>query len=174
MAILSWIVRDKKRILETGTYWGHTTINLAKFSPPDAKIYTVDMDQSKDRTDMKVYPELLKKITFVTANTRTFDFKSLNETFDMVFIDGDHTFDGVRAETKGAWSVLSNDGMIFWHDSHSPIVVSGICSCGLRYVGAGNGMVFCSKSNGMTCATQEEVERQWQEYKKIMARTVTA
>ncbi len=41
---------------------------------------------------------------------------SPDEKFDLVFIDGSHEKDSVIADTKVAFSVLKENGVILWHD----------------------------------------------------------
>ena len=38
--------------------------------------------------------------------------------FDLVFIDGDHSRDGVAMDTQFAWKVLTEDGIVCWHDAN--------------------------------------------------------
>ena len=38
--------------------------------------------------------------------------------FDMVFVDGDHSYKGVMLDTLLARRVLSEDGVICWHDAN--------------------------------------------------------
>ncbi|HJW51468.1 MAG TPA: class I SAM-dependent methyltransferase [Burkholderiaceae bacterium] len=37
---------------------------------------------------------------------------------DAVFVDGDHSYDGVMHDTMLAWSVIRPGGVIIWHDYH--------------------------------------------------------
>ncbi len=39
-------------------------------------------------------------------------------TFDLVFIDGDHSRSGVRQDTELALSVIDDRGVICWHDAN--------------------------------------------------------
>jgi len=61
----------------------------------------------KDRKDIKVYEE----------NSLTFDFKSLNKKYDMIFVDGDHEHDSVLKDTQNVFKLLKNENsIIVWHD----------------------------------------------------------
>jgi predicted O-methyltransferase YrrM len=56
-------------------------------------------------------------VRFIKQNSRTFDFSQFGKYFDLVFIDGDHSPDGVKADTLGALSVLRDENsVIVWHD----------------------------------------------------------
>jgi predicted O-methyltransferase YrrM len=48
------------------------------------------------------------------------------DKFDIIFIDGDHTFDGVCADIDGALPVLRSGGYILFHDAHFPDVERAI------------------------------------------------
>jgi hypothetical protein len=61
----------------------------------------------KDRKDIKVYEE----------NSLTFDFKSLNKKYDLIFVDGDHEHDSVVKDTQNVFKLLKNEqSIIVWHD----------------------------------------------------------
>jgi len=39
-------------------------------------------------------------------------------TFDLVFIDGDHSYKGVKQDTELALKIISDNGIICWHDAN--------------------------------------------------------
>jgi hypothetical protein len=46
-----------------------------------------------------------------------YDFKKLNRKFDLIFIDGDHSYNGVKNDTKIAFELLRDEqAIIVWHD----------------------------------------------------------
>ena len=56
-------------------------------------------------------------VRFIKHNSKTFDFSQFGRYFDLVFIDGDHSTEGVKADTRGALSVLRDENsVIVWHD----------------------------------------------------------
>lgn len=48
--------------------------------------------------------------------------------FDLVFVDGDHSVDGVRQDTELAQRILKPDGCICWHDANPKEKYRGVRS----------------------------------------------
>ena len=113
---ISTLVKEfkPKTILELGTMYGRTTINLAKFSPEDCKIFTIDKNEVKTLHILKQYP-FFSKIQFCKSNTLTFDFKKLPQ-IDFAFIDANYTYKYVIKDTLNVLKILSPTGVIIWHD----------------------------------------------------------
>jgi cephalosporin hydroxylase len=104
-----------KRILEIGTKHGRTAINMAKFSPIDAKIFSVDIDVLK-KPDICNLPEY-KKLTFFEGDTTKFNFEKAGLTdFDIVLVDANHLESFVINDTKIAQRLVKSGGFIVWHD----------------------------------------------------------
>ena len=62
------------------------------------------------------------RIEHVFGDSKTFDFHRLNELFDLVFIDGDHSHDYVINDTqKIVQHAIHSQSILVWHDyAHSP------------------------------------------------------
>jgi predicted protein tyrosine phosphatase/protein-L-isoaspartate O-methyltransferase len=104
-----------KTILEIGTRFGRTSINMAKFAPVDCKLICVDIDH-QDHEPLKQYPEF-KKIQFITADSLKQDFQFAGyKKYDFILIDGNHREKWVENDTKKALKVLNKGGVIVWHD----------------------------------------------------------
>jgi hypothetical protein len=59
----------------------------------------------------------LKNVTHIQANSQTFDYNSLNQKFDLIFIDGDHHYESVKNDTTNAFKLLKDENsIIIWHD----------------------------------------------------------
>jgi predicted O-methyltransferase YrrM len=56
-----------------------------------------------------------KSIEFFNMNSSDF-FKSNTEKFDIIFIDGDHTYNGVKQDYENALNFINNGGYIIFHD----------------------------------------------------------
>jgi len=57
------------------------------------------------------------KIEIIYANSRNFDFSTLGKKFDLIFIDGDHSYEGVRSDTNKVIPFLRDENsIIVWHD----------------------------------------------------------
>ena len=134
--VLSAIVRllEPQRILEIGTYDGNTTLNLAANSPPDARVFTLDLPADWAGDFALAVPGILdnaaagditgiqfrdsplrEKITQLFDDSARFDWDRF-APFDLIFIDGAHTYDYVRSDTRNALRVLRPGGTLVWHD----------------------------------------------------------
>jgi len=143
LSIVNLFVKMSKpnSIFEIGTFDGRTTLNLAINSPPDAKVYTIDLPKDsaistalpvtpRDKVcihrnvtgaryrnkDENVFPEK-DKIIQLYGDTATFDFTPYFNKMDMIFIDGAHSYEYVLNDSKIALKLLKNGkGVIIWHD----------------------------------------------------------
>lgn len=130
--------RQPKTIFEIGTYSGFTTLHFACNSPEDCKIYTLDLppdfelrdkrnysyddlmvvELSKKNIDRRVYKQdpAGRKITELFGDSKIFDFSPYYGKMDLVFIDGNHSYQYVQSDTENAFKMLSPEGVIVWHD----------------------------------------------------------
>lgn len=137
LVTLSSLVRliDARTILEIGTFDGNTTLNLAANSPEDARIITVDLPEDwtggfqievptdhQNITDRKVTGRQYRntpeqsKITQVLGDSAKLDWSQLPSQFDLVFIDGCHSYEYATLDTKNALAHLRPGGIVVWHD----------------------------------------------------------
>jgi len=132
-----------RRVFEFGTYKGVSTTQLALNLPPGGKVFTLDLpDELKVgalRVDKQVeiqiaaesgkgslIPEDLRsKVTFLQADSASFDTAPYRASMDLVFVDGAHSYDYVRNDTAKALELLRPGGVIAWHDcapNHKDVV----------------------------------------------------
>jgi predicted O-methyltransferase YrrM len=119
---------NRKKILEIGTYLGHTTENIAK-NNLDSEILTIDI--CKDICENLLYQnnEILsreesgrkiisKNVTKELIKSDEFFLKN-KEKFDAIFIDGDHSFDQVKKDSENSLKALKEGGILIWHDVYN-------------------------------------------------------
>ena len=125
--ILSLVKQIKKlspkRVLEIGGRPGGALAIFAQASAKNAKILSLDIKYSPAR--MKVLSSLAKpqqNIKCMRADSHSQATKKKNlkwlgqEKLDFLFIDGDHTFEGVAKDYKMYAPLVRKDGIIAFHD----------------------------------------------------------
>lgn len=89
LSMLSKMLQPKQ-ILEVGTYTGYSAICLAQGLQEGGKLHTIDINDELERM-VRAYIEeagLTNKINVYVGNALSI-IPSINETFDLVFIDAD-------------------------------------------------------------------------------------
>jgi predicted O-methyltransferase YrrM len=110
------------RYLEIGTLRGESIVNVAQVAEECVSVSLSEEEMlefgwpanyvKNNGLFLKNIPNLKR----IGHNSRTFDFSTLGK-FDMIFVDGDHSYEGVVADTRTAFGLLRNDqSVIVWHD----------------------------------------------------------
>ncbi len=119
-----------KLILEIGTYDGGTLFFLSKFAHPDATIITIDLPIIRQGAGYspakipfyKAFKSKNQKIHFIRENSHTIAAitkvqKILKrKKIDVLFIDGDHTYKGVKKDYENFSPFVRKGGLIAFHD----------------------------------------------------------
>lgn len=89
LSIISQMLMPK-RILEIGTFTGYATLCLAEGLTKQGKIYTLDCNEELSYLPKKHFEKsrFCNQIEFILGDART-SIPSLDEVFDLVFIDAD-------------------------------------------------------------------------------------
>ena len=137
--IISSLSKVSKTIFEFGTCSGKTTYLMALNSPESAKIISLTLKPEnlgnieKNNLDNKISfrniinesiyknflftgSELENKIDVIFQNSLDFDETQYNNFFDLIFIDGGHTYSVVKSDTQKAFKMINKNGIILWHD----------------------------------------------------------
>jgi predicted O-methyltransferase YrrM len=125
-----------KYILEIGTSEGGTLFFFSKIASPEAKIITIDLPIVRDYASYspakipfyKLYRVEDQKIHFIRKDShRSSTVKKVkkllkNNKIDLLFIDGDHTYNGVKKDFENYISLVKENGIIGLHDivEHPP------------------------------------------------------
>lgn len=124
------------RVVEIGTFDGNTTLQLALNTPPDSRIFTLDLPvgahghTENDPNDLafiasqrRVQRRFLgtaveHKIRQYYGDSLTYDFAEFAAEGDpqFVFIDAGHSYKCVRNDTEKTLNILDRNGIIVWHD----------------------------------------------------------
>ena len=116
---------ERLRVCEIGTYKGGTTCLLACAG---AWIDTIDNYSSKTFDNYKHNPaddvkclledhKVLDRCQVWVKDTRKMNNESLHEYYDLLFIDGDHSYEGVKADYNNWIHTLKVGGQLIFHDS---------------------------------------------------------
>jgi predicted O-methyltransferase YrrM len=109
--------------LELGSWRGESLVNVAEIAEHCTSISFADddfralgLDENMIQMN-KILSKKLANVTHIGENTRTFDFGSLNQKYDLIFVDADHSYEAVRDDTKSVFSLLKDENsIIVWHD----------------------------------------------------------
>ena len=137
--ILSCLSKVSDNIFEFGTCSGKNTMLMALNSRENSSIVslTLNQDQSKnlslDKKDNNISirnivnesnyekfffsgKKIEKKIKVIFTDSRKFNTMKYLKKFDLIFIDGGHAYSVVKNDSEKAFQMLSNRGIIIWHD----------------------------------------------------------
>lgn len=124
-----------RSFFEIGTNRGRTAWTVARTNP-DVQLYTLDAPPGLDRAETRFAlaeddrlafrdescgeafrgtPEA-NRITQLWGDSAVFDYSSYQSSIDFVYIDGAHTYDYVVNDSKRAFEMLSESGVIGWDD----------------------------------------------------------
>lgn len=136
LCLLARILKPQ-RILEIGTATGYSTLHLALNAPADAIVFTLDlppaggtsvalrttwMDDAHIRPSVRGHQLLFRgsevesRIVTLFGDSATFDFSPYHGSIDLFFIDGAHSYEYVRNDTRRALDCVRPGGVIAWHD----------------------------------------------------------
>jgi len=114
--------RRVTRIFEFGTFLGRTTAHLAAANS-EAHVWTLDLPLA---TNPWRFAEFVgsyfagttgaERITSIRQNAYEFDPAPFRKTMDFIWVDGDHSYEGVKNDTEKAFEMVAPGGAIMWHD----------------------------------------------------------
>jgi len=124
LALLRVLARrfEDCRYLEIGTWRGESIANVADIA---SECYSLSYSDDEMRESgwgdrfvatARVLSSGLPNVTHIGHDSRTFNFATI-PSMDLIFIDGDHSYEGVLHDTRSAFQQLrGQDSIIVWHD----------------------------------------------------------
>lgn len=142
---LLWLVEEHRprNVLEIGTCAGGTLYCLCRLAEPDGTIVSIDLPRgsfgggcTEERADemRMLFPRddqqlhLLREDSHSSATLAKVQSTLAGRQLDLLFIDGDHTYEGVKSDFE-MYSPLARDGaLIAFHDilKHPPKLGVGV------------------------------------------------
>jgi hypothetical protein len=122
-----------RRLLEIGSFRGYTALYLAQNVGAEASIVTVDR-YSEHGEAYRETPEAGRIERRIGEIAPALFAEDAPASYDLIFIDADHTYEGVRRDTELSLPLVSPGGYIVWHD---------YANCG--YFNRYNGVPECLK-----------------------------
>ena len=128
LALLKTLAQGKESYFEIGTWRGESVWNVSKHIN-DCTTFNLPKEEIDKLGMPKKYAELhgfLSKrnpvIKHLTGNSAAYDFKELGRKFDLIFIDGDHSYEMVKNDTAKVFeSLVHENSVVVWHDyAHNP------------------------------------------------------
>jgi len=109
--------------LEIGSLRGESLVNISEvmkncisLTMSDEEMREINSPENYIKSG-RMFSANLPNVQHVFHNSLTFDFQKLNKKFDLIFVDGDHTYEGVRKDTENVFKLLKNENsIIVWHD----------------------------------------------------------
>ncbi len=129
-------------VLEIGTFKGWSAITMARIRK-DIRIITLDphigipedgLSSSPEEVINNVSREQLRynilhlQIPSQDFNPKNYAFRGNIDKFDLIFIDGDHTFEGVKHDFEKFLPFVKKDGFILFHDYGNEEGVTKFCN----------------------------------------------
>lgn len=119
-----------KRIVEIGVQEGRTAKYLLERLPLCEYYTGIDVEagyrftvpnQQTERPEKPGWRVTDPRFSLIVTPNGTYDLTPQDiGAVDMVFIDGDHSYEAVKWDTKLALSCLKTGGMLVWHDYLNP------------------------------------------------------
>jgi predicted O-methyltransferase YrrM len=122
------------KVLEIGTGAGGSSLLMA-LAMQDAnipgEIHTIGWDpdeanMANTRKRINNWPNLAKRIKMYEGKSADLAGKFPNGQFDFIYIDGDHSYEGVKADIKNYLPKLKPGGVIGFHDTNQEYVQKAI------------------------------------------------
>jgi predicted O-methyltransferase YrrM len=127
--------RPRRRILEIGTANGGSLFLIAHSAAPDARLISVDLPQGEFGGGYpawkvplyKAFAQRGQHLDLIRGDShapKTVDRVSrllAGEMLDFLFIDGDHTYEGVRQDFESYSPLVRSGGLVGFHDIAPPL-----------------------------------------------------
>jgi len=106
-----------KTILEVGVFEGETAKHLIQAIPQGGQYVGIDINDYRTSATKLYMAEGGKSIDFILGNSHNELKKLPVNHFDLIFVDGDHSWASVLPEFKLVEKLITRGGVIVYHDT---------------------------------------------------------
>jgi len=106
-----------KTVLEIGVFEGETTQHLINALPQGGQYVGIDINDYRTDKTTALMEVGGKSIDFILGNSLDKLNKLPKNHFDLIFVDGDHSFGHVLQEFKLVEKLVARGGVIVYHDT---------------------------------------------------------
>lgn len=119
---------NARRVLEIGTFDGFATLNMAANIGDGGMVYTVDLPPDHESrgidnaSDSRLVGAMFRgepecsRITQLYADSMTADWSTFGGPFDLILVDGCHSYPYVKSDGLNAIRQIKPGGVVLWHD----------------------------------------------------------
>ncbi|HUS88459.1 MAG TPA: class I SAM-dependent methyltransferase [Desulfosporosinus sp.] len=145
-----------KDCLEIGSYKGRSTVALASVA---RSVFAIDTFKASGNGQMQMLD--FTTIDEFLLNIKGFNnveykvgssqdvLPSLDKQFDLVFIDGMHSYDQVKLDIQLSWGLIKDDGFFAFHDyAHPPVNRAIMGTFDPEKISSVEGFAWCKKGDG--------------------------
>ncbi|MEE8312808.1 MAG: class I SAM-dependent methyltransferase [Myxococcota bacterium] len=100
-------------VAEVGTHSGYTAAHLLKYCPQIARLYAIDIE--KPHPDLDFITDL-ERVQLLLGRSAECANGFADETFDLVFVDADHSEESVLCDLQAWVPKVKRGGLITGHD----------------------------------------------------------
>ncbi len=111
------------KYFEIGTWRGESVANVSRYAK---ECNTLNEPVSRMKAN-GLPPEIINQLRFFSkdlvnvnhleGDSASFDYSDYNSSMDLIFVDGDHTYNGVKNDTEKVLPLIKDENsIIVWHD----------------------------------------------------------
>lgn len=118
-AFLAALVKMSKyrSVLEIGVFEGETSQHLINALPRGGQYIGIDINDYRTNATKASMTSGGKSIDFILGNSLEELSKLPSNHFDLIFVDGDHSWEHIVKEFKLVEKVIARGGVIVYHDT---------------------------------------------------------
>lgn len=106
---------EAKNVLELGMYTGFTSLHMIRAVYPHGKVVSIDARVMHD-VQWFEQPDIARCFEFIHGHTPEIFPALAGRTFDLVFVDSDHSVEHCEKEVFGLWPYTHKGSIFMFHD----------------------------------------------------------